>query len=109
MPPHWKFPHPRTAAPVLLVAATITIAAFSIGQRADRPEYPATPASTTEATAPSSDSGMVNPWAAGDAAVARYLTDAGRACLVSGPAIGASPDSPSPHNQPALQPPACCP
>lgn len=109
MHPHWKIPHPRTAAPVLLVAATITVAAFSIGQRADRPEYPATPASTTETTTPTSDSGMVNPWAAGDAAAARYLTDAGRACLVSGPVIGASIDSPSPHDRQALQPPACCP
>jgi hypothetical protein len=110
MPLHWKIPDPRKTTPALLVAATITVAAFSVGQRADRPEYPRdTAVIPTDSTAPETESGVVNPWAAGKAAVARYLIDAGRACLVSGPAIGASPNSPSPHNQPVLQPPMCCP
>jgi hypothetical protein len=99
----------RKTAPALLGAATITVAAWSIGERSDRPEYPETPATQTEETAPLAESGMANPWAAGDAAVARYLADLGRACLVSDPAIEASPDSPSPQDQPGPQPPACCP
>jgi hypothetical protein len=107
MQPLWKIPHPRRAAPALLVAATITVAAFSIGQRADRPEYAETPGSMTEATSPSTDSGMVNPWAAGDAAVARYLTELGRDCLVSGSTIEAPPTTP-PQDQPRLRPRACC-
>ena len=109
MPLHSKIPHQRKVALALLVAATITVAAFSIGQRAERAGYPDTQVVQTEATAPPTESGMVNPWAAGDAAVARYFTELGRACFLSGPTIEASPDSPSPQDQPAPQPPACCP
>jgi hypothetical protein len=105
MQPHWKIP--RRSAPALLVAATITVAAFSIAQRADRPEYAETPASMPEASAPSTDSGMVNPWAAGDAAVARYLTELGRDCLVSRSTTEAPPTMP-PQDQPRLGPRACC-
>jgi hypothetical protein len=109
MPPRWRIPHVRKTATALLVAATITVAAFSIGQRADHPGYPDTAVIQTDATATPTESGMVNPWAAGDAAVARYFTELGRACFASGPTIEASPDSPPPQDQPAPQPPACCP
>ena len=85
----------RAKTGALFVAATITVAAFAVDQRADHPQYPPdTSVIQTDATAPPTESGVVNPWAAGNAAVARYLTEFGRACLVSGPTIGVSPDTP---------------
>ena len=71
----------RNGKAALLVAA-VTPIALLVGLRSDVLASPDPPPATRQGIA-AGDTGSVNPWAAGDAAVARYLA-AGGAC--TGPA-----------------------
>jgi hypothetical protein len=66
----------RTVA--ALVAGVAALALF-VGQRSGSPENPADPTDLVD-HGTGGDAGLPNPWAAGDAAVARYLSGTDRSC-----------------------------
>ena len=75
----------RSRRAALLVAAVTPVALF-VGLRSDvlgSRETP--PPATWQGSAAGGDSGSVNPWAVGDAAVARYLAARGGECTAPAP------------------------
>ena len=72
----------RTGKAALLVAA-VTPLALLVGLRSDILASPDPPPAAWQGSA-ADDTGSVNPWAAGDAAVARYFA-AGGACTAPAP------------------------
>jgi hypothetical protein len=67
----------RTVA--ALVAGVAALALF-VGQRSGSPENSANTPTDLVDHGTGGDAGLPNPWAAGDAAVARYLGGTGRSC-----------------------------
>jgi len=67
----------RNGKAALLVAA-VTPLALLVGLRSDVLASPDTPPPATWQGSGAGDTGSVNPWAAGDAAVARHLAAGGR-------------------------------
>jgi hypothetical protein len=62
-----------------LVAGVAALALF-VGQRSGSPDKPANIPTDLVDHGTGGDAGLPNPWAAGDAAVARYLGGTGRSC-----------------------------
>ena len=66
---------------LLLVVATV--GGTTTPDHADTANTPTADAAAQDTV--TQDTGPVNPWAAGDAAVARYLSELGRECMTAGP------------------------
>jgi hypothetical protein len=71
--------NPRRIAIVPLVAAVAAVA-LVIGQHTGSQADPVGPVTQPVADDTPVDTGLPNPWAAGDAAVARYLAEQGGSC-----------------------------
>jgi hypothetical protein len=77
----WNLPHRPALAVAPLAGATVTVIALLAGPRLDGPgQDPGLRAPDTAEDTTGADYGAPNPWAAGDAAVARYLAEHDGSC-----------------------------